>query len=159
MMPASSTPETFRRVLRIPAARGVALLADVMADFQARDFAVLDPAFMALAAGTQPPVGRFWLEGTKGTGSKDSDLAVMLLWLLALSPRAVSCQVGAADQDQADELRKAAKAILRLNQWLGSAVEIQAVVLVNRKTDSRCDIIAADVAGSHGARPDLLILN
>jgi phage terminase large subunit-like protein len=83
----------------------------------------------------------------------------MLLWLLAFSPRSLTCQVGAADQDQADELRKAAKDIVRLNPWMGEFVEVQASCIVGALTDGRCDIIAADVAGSHGARPDLLILN
>lgn len=151
-------PARFRQQLTIPGGRGAVRFSDAMADFQARDFAAMDPAFLALARGEQPPIGRFWWERTKGA-SKDSDAAVMLLWLLAFSPRALSCQVGAADQDQADELRKAAKAILRLNPWLAQIVTIQSWTLVNTRTDARCEILSADVAGSHGARPDLLVLN
>jgi len=49
-----------------------------------------------------------------------------LVWLLAFSTWTLECQVGAADQHQAGELRKAAKAILRLNPWLGEVQEIQA---------------------------------
>lgn len=154
----SANPATFRDALTIPGGRGAVKLGAVLADFQRADFAAMDRGFLALAAGRRPDVGRFWLERTKGA-SKDSDLAAMLLWLLAFSPRSLSCQVGAADADQADELRKAAKGILRLNPWLGDHVEVQAGAILNPKTDSRADIIAADVTGSHGARPDLLILN
>lgn len=151
-------PAAFRAALVIPGARGPARLGEVMADFQRRDFAALDPAFVALAKGTKPPVGRYWWERTKGA-SKDTDLAVMLLWLLAFTQRPLACQVGAADADQADELRKAAKGILWCNEWLTTLVEIQAWSILSKRMEARCDIIAADVAGSHGARPDLLILN
>jgi hypothetical protein len=153
-----SDPALFRQHLVIPAGQGPAPFADVMADFQRADFARIDLAFMALACGHKPEPGRFWWERTKGA-SKDTDAAVCLLWLLGFSRRPLACQVGAADQDQADELRKAAKGILRLNDWLADAVQVQSWTLLNERTDARCEIIAADVAGSHGARPDLLILN
>jgi hypothetical protein len=152
------SPAVFTEQLVIPAARGPAPFGKVMADFQRKDFEALDPALIALAAGKKPECGRYWWERTKG-GSKDSDAAVCLLWLLAFSPRPLVCQVGAADQEQAGELRKAAQAILRLNTWLASAVEIQVWSLVNKATGSQCSIVAADVAGSHGARPDVLVLN
>jgi hypothetical protein len=154
----ATDPARFRENLIIPAVRGPARFGDVMADFQRADFAALDSALVALVQGDKPDCGRFWWERTKGA-SKDSDAAVCLLWLLTFSPRPLTCQVGAADQDQADELRKAAKGILRLNRWLADAVQVQAWTILNPRTDSRCEIIAADVAGSHGARPDLLILN
>jgi hypothetical protein len=151
-------PAVFREQLVIPAVHGPAKFGDVMADFQRADFAALDPALLALSNGSKPERGRYWWERTKGA-SKDSDAAVALLWLLLFAPRPLTCQVGAADQDQAGELRKAVKDIVRLNAWLQDAIDIQAWVIGNRRTDSRCEIIAADVAGSHGARPDVLILN
>lgn len=151
-------PAAFRRELVIPSAHGPARFGDVMADFQARDFAALDQGFTALAHGAKPDPSRYWLERTKGA-SKDSDLACELLWLLAFCPRSLSCQVGAADRDQADELRRAAKGILRLNPWLVEVLTVQALAITNERTESVCEIVAADVAGSHGARPDLLILN
>jgi hypothetical protein len=129
-----------------------------MEDFQRERFASLDPALIAVARGELPQCGRQWLEATKGA-SKDTDLAISLLWLLAFSPRTLTCQVGAADSDQADELRKAAKGILKANPWLAEIVEIQASKILNTRTESVAEIIPADVAGSHGARPDVLILN
>jgi hypothetical protein len=155
---AAVSPAAFREVLIIPAARGAVKLSDVQAEFQERDFNSLDPAFMALRSGTRPDVRRFWLERTKGA-SKDTDLAVMLLWLLSYTKRPLVAQVAATDALQADELRKAALAIVRLNPWLGRIIDVQATAIVNRHTDSRCDILTADAMGSHGARPDLLIIN
>lgn len=151
-------PAAFREALIIPAADGPARFTDVMADFQRRDFEEIDKALLALKAGTKPAKGRLWIERTKGA-SKDTDLAVCLMWLLAFTPRPLTCQVGAADQDQADELRKQAKLILRMNPWLGDVLQVQAWSIQNVRTDSRAEIIATDVGGSHGARPDLLILN
>lgn len=154
----ASSPALFRERLVIPGARGCIKLGEAMADFQRRDFAALDRGFLALAKGEKPEPSRYFFSRTKGA-SKDSDSAIMLLWLLTFASRPLTCQVGAADADQADELRKAAKGILRLNGWLADAIEIQSWSIINKRTDSRADIIAADVAGSHGARPDLLILN
>ncbi len=65
------------------------------------------------------------------SASKDTDLAICLLWLLAFSPRSLACQIGAADEDQADELRKAAKGILRANAWLSGTIDIQANRIIN----------------------------
>lgn len=154
----AADPGLFRAHLVIPGARGPVRLGEAMADFQRADFAALDRGFLALASGTKPEPSRFWLERTKGA-SKDSDLAVMLLWLLLFSNRPLTCQVGAADADQADELRKAAKGILRLNRWVADGIEIQSWSIQNKRTEGRADILAADVAGSHGARPDVLVMN
>jgi hypothetical protein len=129
-----------------------------MANFQRRDFAAMDSALMALSAGTKPEPSRFWWERTKGA-SKDTDAAVQILWLLTFSNRPLAIQVGAADQDQADEVRKVCKGILRLNSWLSNAIDIQGTSIINHSTDSTCDILSADVAGSHGARPDVLVIN
>src|SRR5262249_30570607 len=59
----------------------------------------------------------------------------------------------------AGEVRKACKDIVRLNPWLQSSIDIQAWKICNTRTDSACEIIAADLAGLHGARADVLILN
>lgn len=154
----ATDPVAFREDLIIPSAHGPSRFGEVIADFQREDFVALDQAFLALKEGRKPDLSRLWIERTKGA-SKDSDLAVALLWLLAFCPRPLSCQVGAADRDQADEMRKAAKDILRLNSWLEEVIEVQSWSIVNERTGSVCEIIPADVAGSHGARPDLLIVN
>ncbi|HWB10793.1 MAG TPA: hypothetical protein VG826_16305 [Pirellulales bacterium] len=154
-------PAKFQAAVIIPSAHGKRRFGDVMADFQRERFALLNPALVALARGEMPAVGRYWWEATKGC-SKDSDLAVCILWLLAFARRPLLCQVGAVDQDQAGELRKAAKDILALNPWLAELVEIQHWRIISKRKgqpERVCEIIAADVAGSHGARPDLLVIN
>lgn len=154
----ANDPAVFEAELTVPSSHGPSRFGNIMADFQAQRFAAINPALQAVREGRKPEIGRFFWEATKGA-SKDSDLAVCLLWLLAFSRRPLVCQVGAADADQADELRKAAKAIVALNGWLQEAVTVQASEIVCRRTDSVCTIIPADVAGSHGARPDVLVLN
>ncbi len=154
----AASPAAFRDALLVPTGRGEFRFTDVQADFQRERFASLDPALLAVARGQQPPCGRHWWEATKGA-SKDTDLAMCVLWLLAFTSRPLTIQIAAADQDQADELRKAAKGILHCNEWLGQAVRIHNWEMVCQRTYSTCEIVAADVTGSHGARPDVLILN
>ena len=152
------SPAVFRQHLLLPGALGTVICADALADFQREWFAALDPAMLAVSRGEKPPIGKFWIEATKGCG-KDSMLAVELLWLTAFSRRMLFCQVAAVDSDQADELRKIAKEILKENEWLSAVIEIQAGKIVNKKTESAVEIIASDTAGSHGARPDVLLVN
>lgn len=128
------------------------------APFQVERFALLAPALLALASGTKPPVARFWFEATKGC-SKDTDLIIGLLWLLAFSPRRVHAQVGAADFEQAADALKVADSLLRLQPWLAKRLKIDRSKLHCPGTGSQADFIPADVAGSHGSRPDLLVLN
>jgi hypothetical protein len=136
----------------------VVRFADAMVEFQRKDFGAVDPALIAVRDGCEPPVTRYWIERTKGA-SKDTDIAISLLWLLFASPRMLTCQVAAADEDQADELRRAAKGIVRANPWLTKFLEVQEWRIVNKHTESTCEIIPADIAGSHGARPDVLVVN
>lgn len=154
----AADPMAFFQGLIIPSAHGTARFAVVMAAHQQEWFEAIAPSLLAVAAGQPPPITRFWSERTKGA-SKDSDCACVLLWLLAFSPRKLDMQVGAADRDQAHELKKAATDILRLNDWLAKRVEAQSWQLVCKATGSVCDIVATDVAGSHGARPDVVVMN
>ena len=154
----ATDPLAFFDALIIPSAVGYKPFVEVMADYQRDWFKAIAPSLLAVAAGEKPPIGRFWSERTKG-GSKDSDCACVLLWLLAFCPRKLDMQVGAADKDQAGELKKAAADILRQNDWLATRVEVQAWSLVCKATGSECSIVASDVASSHGARPDIVVMN
>lgn len=154
----ANDPLSFLADLIIPSVRGRQRFGDVMADFQRERFEVLAPALLAVCRGERPPIGRHWWEATKGA-SKDSDLACCLLWLAAFAKRPLDCQVGAADADQADELRKAARDVLYLNPWLAQRVTIQNRRILCEATGATCEIIPADVGGSHGSRPDVLIVN
>jgi phage terminase large subunit-like protein len=154
----AADPMAFFEDLVIPSAHGPRRFGDCMAGFQRERFATLAPALLAVSRGERPPIGRHWWEATKGA-SKDSDLACAMLWLLCFSRRPLTCQVGAADADQAAELRKAAKDVVNLNPMLSARVDVQTWKLVCDATKSACEIISADVGGSHGARPDVLIIN
>jgi len=116
------------------------------------------PALLAVASGTVPPVGRLFYEGTKGTG-KDWTLAAFIVWLLLFARRPILIQVGAADQDQAAEVRRVILDFAWQREWIGTALEVQSTRIVNARAGGECDIIAADVWGSHGARPDVVVLN
>jgi hypothetical protein len=162
------TPELFQRLARdpatfldeviVPASGGGRRFGDVMADFQRKRFATIVPALVAVANGEKPEPAKHWWEAVKGC-SKTTDLACLLLWLVAFTRRPLLVQVGAADADQAAEIKKAAADILRLNGWLAEVVTVLTDRVVCPRTDSTCEILAADVAGSHGARPDVLILD
>ena len=92
----ATDPVIFQAELVIPSTFGPKRFADVMADFQQQRFSFINPALIAVTLGKKPPTGRHWWEATKGA-SKDSDLAVCLLWLLAFTRRPLSCQVGARE--------------------------------------------------------------
>ncbi|MDX1968991.1 MAG: hypothetical protein SFV23_17580 [Planctomycetaceae bacterium] len=138
--------------------QGKQLRRDALADFQRARFRDLAVDLQAIVRGEKPPIGRHWWEGTKGC-SKDTDLALAMDWPLIFGPRPLRMQAGAADQDQAGELRRAVKSEHATNPWRTAYVNAQANKVVNGKTGSELEIIAADVAGSHGARPDILIIN
>ncbi len=158
----ANDPLDFIGDLTVPSAAGPCRFAAVMADFQRVDFQAIAPSLLALTRGEKPPIGRFWIERTKGA-SKDSDLACCLLWLLAFSPRPLRVQIGAYDSRQADEVRLIVKAILRLdgplNHLLREVIEVQRSLIVNTRTESTAEILTTDSKGTHGSRPDVVLID
>jgi hypothetical protein len=154
----STDPRAYRDNLIVRGASGPALFASILRPFQMEVLESIDLASVAVRQDRMPPVTRIWWEASKGSG-KDTLAAAAVLWLLAFAPRSLLIQAGAADKSQADELRRAAVAILRLNDWLGDFVKAHNWNLVNEVTGSRAEIIPADEAGAHGSRPDVTILN
>ena len=75
----------FAADLHVPLGAASGRLGDNWADFQRTDFAAMAPSLVAVARGDVPALRRFWIERTKG-GSKDCDVAVAILWLLAFAP-------------------------------------------------------------------------
>jgi hypothetical protein len=157
----------FASDLYVPLGACSGRLGDHWAEFQRADFEAMAPSLLALARGEVPKLRRFWIERTKG-GSKDSDVAVAILWLLAFAPRSIRIQVGAFDQQQASEIRDIIRAILAidapLNRLLSSVVEVQKYSVVAHantagRSESVCEILTTDAYGSHGARPDVVIAN
>lgn len=152
------SPEKFQQELIVPSCFGPRRFGEIMADFQRERFTQINEALVAVAQGKTPIIGKHYWEATKGA-SKDSDIGVCLLWLLAFAGKPLHMQVGAADQDQANELRKAMKDMIWLNPFLAKRIDVGHRNIVCKQTESECEIVAADVAGSHGARPDVLIMN
>src|SRR3990172_11865242 len=108
----------------------------------------LAPSLLALKAKAVAPVRRWWVEQTKGSG-KDTILAAVVLWAVAFIPWPVFGQVGAVDQGQADELRKALLDFTRAFGWVSQLVTVHATKITNGRTDTTVEIVAADRPGSH----------
>lgn len=149
----------FARGLTIPSASGPIMFEKCMVDFQRKCFADLAPSLHAVRDGVMPPKRRFWIERTK-KASKDGDMAVCLLWLLAFPKRPLYLQVGAADRDQAAIIKRRIADLLFHNEWLNKYVEVQNYrVRSLSRINAELDIVAADIAGSHGETPDVLVVN
>lgn len=148
----------FLHGLIIPVGSTRKSLIQTLAPHQNVCFESLAPNLEDLAAGRVPKQRRFWIERTK-KASKDTDLAACLIWLLAYATRPMYLQVGAADRDQASIIRRRMETFLHYNDWLHEHIEMQAYRVFGRNRLATLDIIAADVAGSHGETPDLLVCN
>ena len=152
-----SNPPAFRRSLRIDADGDAVLFADVVEDWQRRDFDAIDPAWQRVAGQqVEPPYQRAWLERPRGH-SKTTDVAVMTTWAVFASRRKLTGIVAAADREQARLIRDAIDTLVRLNPWLAKILDVQAFVVRNRHTGSELQILASDVASSYGLTPDFVV--
>lgn len=155
----AADPMLFIKGLVIPSASGPRLFNGVIADFQLAAFRALAPSLVAVRDGNIPGRRRFWLERTKKAG-KDSDLAILLCWLMAYSVRPVLVQVVASDQDQAAIIKRRVEDILFLNPWLKERVRVVQNKIKGYNGIGEVVIEATDSSGgAHGETPDLLILN
>ena len=154
----SRDPMTFFRGLLIPSATGPQRFAKCMVDYQIECFKAIAPSLIAVQKDRKPALRRLWWERTK-KGGKDSDIAACLLWLVAFAQRPIFIQVGAADRDQAGIVKKRMEDILYYNPWLHQHVSINNYRVKSANGLADIEILAADVAGSHGATPDVLVVN
>lgn len=151
--------DAFIRGLVIAGGRGPRIFDTVMAPFQRETFADLGPNLEALRDGRMPEKRRFWIERTKKAG-KDSDLAACMLWMIAFPTRPMYMQVAAADRDQAGIVKRRIQDLLYYNPWLNDHVEVvQYQVRTKGSRQAVMDILSAKDGGSHGATPDMLIVN
>lgn len=156
---AENDPVVFAKGLWIPSATGKRLFNSCVAPFQERDLHDVGEAFSAVREGVMPPRRRFWIERTKGA-AKDSDLAILLAWLLAFPKRPLYLQVGAADRDQAAIVRQRMEDIVFYNPWLQERINVCKYAANSKPGDFvLLEIVAADVGGSHGGTPDVLVIN
>jgi len=154
-------PEDFLQFLQavtIPSATGPQRLGDCIVPFQTEFFEDFAPTLHAIRDGTMPPKRRFWIERTK-KASKDGDIALCILWLMAYSKRPMLVQVCAANKAQSAIIKDRVEALLFYNLWLHPYVK---VVLweIRSKNIGVVKIEATDSSGgAQGPNPDLLILN
>jgi hypothetical protein len=151
----------FVRGLMIPSAHGPKLFNLCIEQFQVDCFKMLSKSLANLRRGDDPGIRRFWIERTKKAG-KDSDLAVVVLWLMAFPIRPFKCQICAANHRQARIIEDRAVELAYYNQWLNQKVEIIQGSIRNKKSPREVwtHIEATDSSGAaHGQTPDLLILN
>jgi hypothetical protein len=150
-------PVAFRERLLIDADGKPCRYTDAMDDWQAADFAALDPAWRRIAGQTvEPSFQRAWLERGRGH-SKTTDLAAMATWVLFSSQRKISGVAVAGDKDQARLIANAIDQLLRLNPWLAMALDCQKFTIVNRHTGSELTILSSDAATSYGLLIDFCI--
>ena len=72
---------------------------------------------------------RLALTGARGH-SKTTDIAVCA-WAMAFATRPLKGYAYAADKDQAQLLRQAMQTLVRLNDWLGSILSVDAHSVLN----------------------------
>ena len=156
-------PAEFRRCLFIEADGETVRLANVLDDWQDSDFAATDPGWLRCTGrgkGSDAKT-RVYLERPRGH-SKTADIAVMVVWALAFSPRQINGFAFAKDREQAKLLRDSIQKLIRLNEWLEQIIEVQNYrVVVTHKNhpgrDSELQILSSDVGGSYGILPDFIV--
>jgi len=136
-----------------------------MLEWQARDFAALDRAWIELAAlsgrrrrpGTEPPAyRRAYLERPRGH-SKTFDTAVQVAWILMAAQRPLRGLCAAADREQGLLVRDSLSRLARRNKSVLSGLAFRATRVLNPRSDSRIDFVSSDVASSWGHDPDFVI--
>jgi len=154
----------FTRGLKIDSDKGPQVFERCLYPFQREVFEDLAPNLEALRKGDEPEKKRFWIERTKKAG-KDSDLAIIILWLIAFPKRPFYIQVGAADKEQASIVKKRITHLLEFNSWLTDYVEIvqwevrSKQKLADGSPKAHLQIMSSDISAAHGGTPDLLIIN
>jgi hypothetical protein len=153
-------PDRFRDVVYVPAPGGPQPLNDIAALFQLRDFRKLDRMFKALRDQKIPQPRYAWIERTKGS-SKTSDITIELIWAALFVQRMLLIQCAASDEEQAQEIEKVVRAVLKLpqNKWIADRLKPTKRKIENPQTGTTIEILAADELGTHGARPDILLVD
>jgi hypothetical protein len=156
-------PAAFRATLNVDSDGRVVRLGDVMDPWQDEDFRALDPGWLRCIGVSHDDgsLARGYLERPRGH-SKTSDLAVMVVWALAYTPRLIRGVGCAADWDQAHLLRDAIDRLVQLNPWLRSILQVNQRTVTNIDwrslgRGSRLDIIPSHVGSSYGILPDFVV--
>ncbi|QDU60764.1 Phage Terminase [Planctomycetes bacterium Pan216] len=153
----AKSPAKFRAHLLVDTDEGPQRLGDVMDSWQRDDFEAADSGWLRVARVTDADeINRIYLERPRGH-SKTSDLAVSVLWVLAFSRHQLAGVAAACDREQARLLLKACDRLLRLNEWLASALEVQSNKVSHLSNGSELTVLSADAAVAFGRTPDFTI--
>jgi len=137
---------------------GYPRFGDVWSADQKEILLTIAPNIEAVVLRKKPPMRGAWVEAIKKFG-KDQLGGLAILYVVAFSQWPVLVQVAADDQAQANELKRAIDGWLRLSPLLQGIIESQKARIVNTKFGGSCEILTCDESGSHGARPNLLVIN
>jgi hypothetical protein len=156
------SPAAFRRELRLEGPESPRF-AESLPDWQARDFAALDPAWSALAGRAPRGLGalhrivrRAWIERPRGH-AKTSDTAAQIAWILLAAREAVSGIAAAADRDQAALVADAVQRLARSHPHLCKDLCFTRNRIANVETGSRLEVVSSDVQSSFGMLPDFVV--
>ncbi len=153
-------PKVFRAMLEIDGAGSERVrYANVIAPFQERDFAALDPIFMWTAGspGAEDPAKKkAWIQRARGH-SKTTDIASELTWLCYAGRKQASVIVGAADRDQAKLVSSSIRKLIEMNPWLSDFVDHTTYEIRSKNGNVVIEILPADAASSFGYTPHLTI--
>lgn len=154
----SRDPMFFFKNTIIAGPKGECKLGDVWADFQKRDFKAFTPALEYLAgiSDKKPKHQRFFIQRSRGS-SKTSDIALVVLWLLLFSKKALQGYCVAEDKAQAGLIRQQMIQILQYNNWIEDILDIKKVEVENKHTRSIMKIESSDEMSSFGWTPDFMI--
>jgi hypothetical protein len=151
-------PAAFRTVLCVDTDAGPRRLAEVVDDWQLRDFKALDAGWRYAAHRERgaETISEAYLERPRGH-SKTTDLAIMVAWILFASRYQLAGNAAAADKDQARLLRDAVQRLVILNKWLGKYLDVQRYRIVNHYTESELRILTSDGETTMGENPDFIV--
>jgi hypothetical protein len=151
------SPAEFRKSLLIDADGRSLPFASCLDPWQRSDFLAIDPAWERLVGlHDRPCIARAYLERGRGH-SKTTDLAAMALWALYASPRKIVGVAVAAKKEQAGFLRNAIDILIRLNPWLADEIVVHKWTVINIRTGSEFNILAANEHTNYGHTPDFVI--
>lgn len=131
----------------------------MLAEWQRRDFEVLDESWRSLAGVGTEGGGGYWrayLERPRGH-SKTSDIAAGIAWILEFGRGRLEGVAAAADREQGDLIRESVLRLAKLNPGLCRSLEFKQFGISNKRTGSRLTVISSDVQSSWGVLPDFVI--
>lgn len=144
----------------ITTADGLVRFGSIAADFQVELLKLVAPSVHAVGRGERPPIARLWSELTKSCG-KGLIVSLVVAWLCMFATVPLTIQVAAVDRDQAGDMITILRGLCWSNpHWKAFDINRDNIVaesIRNARVETR--ILSSDIAGSHGSRPNLLLID